>query len=83
MGKNGIDGFSHGLTYLLFLFCLSSSESSLKGAKELLSYVARRGEESGYGMPCLLIAAKNDQSSSIADQDSVKVHNNPFPYLSF
>ncbi|KAL8530646.1 hypothetical protein ACS0TY_007620 [Phlomoides rotata] len=51
----------------------SSSESSLKGAKELLTYVARQGEESGYGMPCLLIAAKNDQSSSIASEESVKI----------
>lgn len=57
-----------------FFFFLSSSESSLNGAVELLSYVARQGEESGFGMPCLLIAAKNDlDSSSTSNRDSAKV----------
>lgn len=57
----------------LFFFP-SSSEYSLKGAIELLSHVARHGEESGFGMPCLLIAAQNDlDSSSTANKDSAKV----------
>ncbi|KAH6818841.1 MIRO-related GTP-ase 1 [Perilla frutescens var. frutescens] len=52
----------------------SSSESSLNGAIELLSYVARQGEDSGFGMPCLLIAAKNDlDSSSTFNRDSAKI----------
>ncbi|KAK6141404.1 hypothetical protein DH2020_024852 [Rehmannia glutinosa] len=52
----------------------SSSEYSFKGAVELLSYVARKGEESGFGMPCLLIAAKNDlDSNSTVNKDSAKV----------
>ncbi|XP_051141744.1 mitochondrial Rho GTPase 1-like [Andrographis paniculata] len=52
----------------------SSSESSLNGAIELLAYVARRGEETGYVMPSLLIAAKNDTGSSpTINKDSAKV----------
>ncbi|KAG6438323.1 hypothetical protein SASPL_103261 [Salvia splendens] len=52
----------------------SSSESSLNGAVELLSYVARQGEESGFGMPCLLIAAKTDlDTSSTSNRDSAKI----------
>ncbi|KAK4492532.1 hypothetical protein RD792_003344 [Penstemon davidsonii] len=52
----------------------SSSEKSLKGASELLSYVARQGEESGFGMPCLLIAAKNDLDLyPTANKDSAKI----------
>ncbi|XVE73150.1 hypothetical protein DITRI_Ditri11bG0094100 [Diplodiscus trichospermus] len=38
----------------------SSDEYSWKRARELLLDVARQGEESGYGVPCLLIAAKGD-----------------------
>ncbi|MBA0708830.1 hypothetical protein Golax_023919 [Gossypium laxum] len=38
----------------------SSDEYSWKRSRELLLDVARRGEESGYGVPCLLIAAKDD-----------------------
>ncbi|GLT36319.1 hypothetical protein SLA2020_107050 [Shorea laevis] len=38
----------------------SSDEYSWKRARELLLDVARCGEESGYGVPCLLIAAKDD-----------------------
>ncbi|KAG8389356.1 hypothetical protein BUALT_Bualt02G0220800 [Buddleja alternifolia] len=52
----------------------SSSENSLKGAMELLSYVARQGEESGFAMPCLLIAAKNDlDSNQTTNKESAKV----------
>ncbi|KAJ9547706.1 hypothetical protein OSB04_020249 [Centaurea solstitialis] len=38
----------------------SSSEYSLKRASELLTCVARQGEDTGYGVPCLFIAAKDD-----------------------
>ncbi|XP_076904214.1 mitochondrial Rho GTPase 2-like [Bidens hawaiensis] len=38
----------------------SSDEYSLKKASKLMKEVARKGEDSGYGVPCLLIAAKND-----------------------
>ncbi|XP_057966569.1 mitochondrial Rho GTPase 1-like isoform X2 [Malania oleifera] len=38
----------------------SSDEHSWRRARELLVEVAGQGEESGYGMPCLLIAAKDD-----------------------
>ncbi|GFP92281.1 mitochondrial rho GTPase 1 [Phtheirospermum japonicum] len=52
----------------------SSNEYSFKGAMELLSYVARQGEETGFGMPCLLIAAKNDlDSNSKVNIDSAKI----------
>ncbi|KAL0459542.1 UNVERIFIED_CONTAM: Mitochondrial Rho GTPase 1 [Sesamum latifolium] len=52
----------------------SSSEHSFKGATELLSYVTRQGEESGFGMPSLLIAAKNDLGSNpTVNKDSAKI----------
>ncbi|CAA0828110.1 Mitochondrial Rho GTPase 1 [Striga hermonthica] len=52
----------------------SSNEYSFKGATELLSLVARQGEESGFGMPCLLIAAKNDlDSNAKVNIDSAKI----------
>ncbi|KAL6564345.1 Mitochondrial Rho GTPase 1 [Orobanche minor] len=63
----------------------SSNEYSFKGALELLSYVARQGEVSGFGMPCLLIAAKNDlDSNSKVNIESAKICLNmgidaPFP----
>ncbi|KAI3741867.1 hypothetical protein L1987_59545 [Smallanthus sonchifolius] len=38
----------------------SSDEYSLQRASKLLAEVAWKGEDSGYGVPCLLIAAKND-----------------------
>ncbi|KAK8635926.1 hypothetical protein V6N13_004638 [Hibiscus sabdariffa] len=37
-----------------------SDEYSWKRSRELLLDVARQGEDSGYGVPCLLIAAKDD-----------------------
>ncbi|GER24819.1 mitochondrial Rho GTPase [Striga asiatica] len=52
----------------------SSNEYSFKGATELLSLVARQGEESGFGMPCLLVAAKNDlDSNAKVNIDSAKI----------
>ncbi|KAI3783088.1 hypothetical protein L2E82_13150 [Cichorium intybus] len=41
----------------------SSDEYSLKRASELLMEVARQGEDSEYGVPCLLIATKDDLDS--------------------
>ncbi|KAL5792946.1 hypothetical protein ACOSP7_001540 [Xanthoceras sorbifolium] len=52
----------------------SSDDYSWKKTKELLIAVARQGEDSGYGVPCLLIAAKDDlDSNSLAVQDSARV----------
>ncbi|XP_021898053.1 mitochondrial Rho GTPase 2 isoform X2 [Carica papaya] len=52
----------------------SSDEYSWKRARELLMEVARRGEETGYGMPCLLVAAKDDLDPyPMAVQDSDRV----------
>ncbi|KAK2976288.1 hypothetical protein RJ640_019771 [Escallonia rubra] len=52
----------------------SSDEYSLRRAAELLMEVARRGEESGFGVPCLLIAAKDDLDSyPMAIQDSAMI----------
>lgn len=57
------------------IFSVSSSdEYSWKRARELLMEVARRGEETGYGMPCLLVAAKDDLDPyPMAVQDSDRV----------
>ncbi|KAG6703647.1 hypothetical protein I3842_07G094800 [Carya illinoinensis] len=52
----------------------SSDEKSWKSTKELLLDVARHGEESGYGVPCLLISAKDDlDPHPVAIRDSLKV----------
>ncbi|KAJ4727485.1 Mitochondrial Rho GTPase [Melia azedarach] len=52
----------------------SSEEYSWKRTKEQLMEVARLGEDSGYGVPCLLIAAKDDlKPYTIAVQDSARV----------
>ncbi|XP_062085882.1 mitochondrial Rho GTPase 2-like isoform X1 [Humulus lupulus] len=52
----------------------SSDEYSSKKSQELLVEVARQGEESGYGVPCLLIAAKDDLDPyRMAIQDSMKI----------
>lgn len=56
----------------------SSDEYSMKRAAELLVLVARRGEESGFGVPCLFIAAKDDLDSyPMAIQDSEMVFTVP------
>ncbi|KAK3023098.1 hypothetical protein RJ639_043113, partial [Escallonia herrerae] len=53
---------------------ISSDEYSLRRAAELLMEVARRGEESGFGVPCLLIAAKGDlDSNPMAIKDSAMI----------
>ncbi|XP_058197867.1 mitochondrial Rho GTPase 1-like isoform X2 [Rhododendron vialii] len=52
----------------------SSDEYSLKRTSELLLEVARQGEESGFGVPSLLIAAKDDLNSyPMAIKDSAKI----------
>ncbi|XP_035551604.1 mitochondrial Rho GTPase 2-like isoform X1 [Juglans regia] len=52
----------------------SSDEKSWKSTKELLLNVARHGEESGYGVPSLLISAKDDlDPHPVAIRDSLKV----------
>ncbi|CAN1246878.1 Mitochondrial Rho GTPase 2 [Linum grandiflorum] len=51
-----------------------SDESSWKRARDMLVEVARQGEETGYGVPCLLVAAKKDLAPyPMALQDSLKV----------
>ncbi|KAF3436305.1 hypothetical protein FNV43_RR23397 [Rhamnella rubrinervis] len=51
-----------------------SDEYSWKRSRELLLEVARKGEETGYGVPCLLIAAKEDRDPyPMAVQDSMGV----------
>ncbi|CAN0830660.1 Mitochondrial Rho GTPase 2, partial [Linum grandiflorum] len=50
-----------------------SDESSWKRARDMLVEVARQGEETGYGVPCLLVAAKEDLAPyPMALQDSLK-----------
>ncbi|PSR86066.1 Mitochondrial Rho GTPase [Actinidia chinensis var. chinensis] len=52
----------------------SSDEYSLKRASELLTEVTRQGEESGFGVPSLLIAAKDDLNSyPMETRDSAKI----------
>ncbi|KAJ6931105.1 hypothetical protein NC652_014570 [Populus alba x Populus x berolinensis] len=53
----------------------SSDEYSWKRSNELLVEVARHGEESGYGVPCLIIAAKDDlDPHPMSVQKSVRVY---------
>ena len=55
----------------------------MKRAAELLVLVARRGEESGFGVPCLFIAAKDDLDSyPMAIKDSEMVFPAPSVSLS-
>ncbi|TQD92784.1 hypothetical protein C1H46_021559 [Malus baccata] len=52
----------------------SSSEHSWKRSRELLVEVAKQGEESGFGVPCLLVAAKDDLGAyPMAVRDSVAI----------
>ncbi|KAH9689200.1 hypothetical protein KPL70_015419 [Citrus sinensis] len=55
--------------------CLfSSDESSWKRATELLVEVASHGEDTGFEVPCLIVAAKDDLDSfAMAIQDSTRV----------
>ncbi|GLT56271.1 hypothetical protein SLA2020_293230 [Shorea laevis] len=55
----------------------SSKESSWKRATELLVDVATHGEDTGYEVPCLIVAAKDDlESFPMAIQDSTRVSHN-------
>lgn len=55
----------------------SSRESSWQGATELLLDVASQGEASGYEVPCLIVAAKDDLDPYLTEiQDSTRVHTN-------
>lgn len=57
-----------------FFSSFSSDEYSLKRASELLMTVARQGEVSGFMVPCLFVAAKDDLDSyPMAIKDSAKV----------
>ncbi|KAJ0808374.1 putative small GTPase, MIRO domain, P-loop containing nucleoside triphosphate hydrolase [Helianthus annuus] len=52
----------------------SSDEYSLKRASALLMDVARRGEDTGYGVPCLFIALKDDLDSypmAVRDSETI------------
>ncbi|XP_022946756.1 mitochondrial Rho GTPase 1-like [Cucurbita moschata] len=52
----------------------SSDESSWKKATDLLVEVASHGEDTGYEVPCLIVAAKDDLDSfPLAIQDSTRV----------
>lgn len=54
----------------------------MKRASELLTEVARQGEESGFGVPSLLIAAKNDLNPyPMAVKDSAKVFIYPISFI--
>jgi hypothetical protein len=53
----------------------SSDEASWKDALELLLEVAAHGEETGFGVPCLLVAAKDDlgpNAAAVSDSARVK-----------
>ncbi|GLT90297.1 hypothetical protein SLE2022_082390 [Rubroshorea leprosula] len=55
----------------------SSNESSWKRATELLVDVATHAEDTGYEVPCLIVAAKDDlESFPLAIQDSTRVSHN-------
>ncbi|KAJ0089068.1 hypothetical protein Patl1_32769 [Pistacia atlantica] len=57
-----------------FPLCCFSVEHSWERTKELLVEVARQGEVSGHGVPCLVIAAKDDlDPCQITVQDSAMV----------
>lgn len=45
-------------------------------ASKLLVEVARHGETTGYEVPCVIVAAKDDlESSTTSIQDSTRVYN--------
>lgn len=56
------------------LYFSSSDESSWKRATELLVEVASHGENTGYGVPCVMVAAKDDLDPyPMAIHDSTRV----------
>lgn len=55
-------------------YSCSSDESSWKRATEVLVEVATHGEDTGYEVPCLIVAAKDDLDSfPTSIQDSTRV----------
>lgn len=57
------------------VFFSSSDESSWKKATDLLVEVASHGEDTGYEVPCLIVAAKDDLDPfPLAIQDSTRVN---------
>lgn len=57
-----------------FKYFCSSDEFSWRRATELLVEVASHGEDTGYEVPCLIVAAKDDLSSfPMAIQESTRV----------
>lgn len=59
------------------LFYSRSDASSWKTASELLVDVAGHGEDTGFEVPCLIVAAKDDPDSfSMAIQESTRVFSN-------
>ncbi|KAL5561667.1 hypothetical protein UlMin_031414 [Ulmus minor] len=65
--------FLAGCDVAVFLYDCSD-EYSWKRSRELLLDVARHGEESGYGVPSLLVATKDDLDPfPMAVQDSMRV----------
>lgn len=63
------------INFMVMPFCFfSSDESSWKRATELLVEVAGHGEDTGFEVPCLIVAAKDDLDSfPMAIQDSTRV----------
>jgi hypothetical protein len=51
-----------------------SDEASWKASSELLERIASHGEQTGFEVPCLIVAAKDDLDSfTLAIQDSIRV----------
>ena len=62
--------------YTIFLCVNSSDESSWSQASELLLEVAACGEQTGFEVPCLLVAAKDDlgpNAAAVSDSARVKI----------
>ena len=58
---------------LLNIHC-RSDESSWRASSKLLAEIAGHGEDSGFEVPCLIVAAKDDQVSfTMAAQESTRV----------
>lgn len=58
----------------VYLCIASSDESSWKRATELLVEVAGHSEDTGYEVPCLIVAAKDDLDAfPMAIQNSTRV----------
>ena len=59
----------------LSFFHSRSNESSWRTASELLFEIASHGENTGFEVPCLIVAAKDDLNSfPMAIQESARVY---------